>query len=45
MENLKTQIVQKLKLIEEMIEKEENRNKIEEQRKELDKFLERYLGN
>lgn len=43
MENLKEQIAQKLKKIEEMIKKEENKNQIEKQRKELDDLLEKYL--
>lgn len=43
MENLKKEIAKKLKQIEEMIQEEENKNKIEEQRRELDMLLEKYL--
>ncbi len=43
MEKLKQQIAQKLKQIEEMIEIGEKKNKIEVQRKELDKLLNEYL--
>ncbi len=43
MEKLKQQIAQKLKQIEKMIEIGEEKNKIEVQRKELDKLLNEYL--
>ncbi len=43
MENLKEQIAQKLKQIENMIETEKDKNKIETERKKLDKLLEQYL--
>lgn len=43
MGDLKEQIAQKLKKIEEMIQKEEDKNKIEKERKELDNLLEKYL--
>ena len=45
MDNLKDQIAKKLKQIEQMIEVEENKNKIEEERKELDELLEKYLND
>lgn len=41
--NLKEQIAQKLKKIENMIEKEVEKNQIEAERKELDKLLEEYI--
>lgn len=43
MENLKQEIAEKLNQLEKMIEKEENKNEIEKQRKELDNLLEEYL--
>lgn len=43
MDNLKEQIAQKLKQIEEMIERQEDKSKIEAVRKELDKLLKEYL--
>ncbi len=43
MDNLKDQIAKKLKQIEQMIEAEENKSKIEEERKELDRLLKEYL--
>ncbi len=43
MNTLKEQIAQKLKQIEKMIETEEEKSKIELERKELDQLLEKYL--
>lgn len=43
MDKLKEQIAEKLKQMEEMIEEEENKSKIEKERKELDRLLEEYL--
>ncbi len=43
MEDLKNKINEKLNKIKEMITKGERRNKIEQERKELDKLLKEYL--
>lgn len=43
MEDLKNKISDKLNEIKEMITKEEKRDKIEQERKELDKLLKEYL--
>lgn len=44
-ENLKLEIREKLRQIEQMIENGEERNKIDSERKKLDKMLEKYLNN
>lgn len=43
MDNLKEKIASKLKEIEKMIDKEENKSKIEKEIRELDGLLEEYL--
>lgn len=43
MDELKRKIAQKLKQIEELIKKDEDKSKIELERKELDKLLKKYL--
>lgn len=43
MKNLELEINDKLELIKKMIQNNENRDKIEEQRKELDKLLKQYI--
>lgn len=43
MNNLKEQIAQKLKKIENMIEKEVDKEQIEIERKQLDDLLEKYI--
>ena len=43
MKNLKEEIAEKLQQIEKMIKNEEAKEKIEEQRKILDKLLEEYI--
>ncbi len=45
MENLKDKIREQLKIIEEMIENNEEKEKIEKKRKELDEFLKEYIKN
>ena len=42
-EKLRNQIANELKQIEEMIEKEEDKNKIDIERKKLDEMLEQYI--
>lgn len=43
MDNLKEEIASKLKQIDKMIDKEENKSKIEKERRELDRLLKEYL--
>ena len=43
MNELKIKIKNQLKIIEEMIDKHEEKSKIEEKRKELDEFLKEYI--
>lgn len=45
MENLEKNINEKLNKIKQMIENNENRDKIEKERKDLDKMLEIYLND
>ena len=42
-EKLRNKIANELKLIEEMIKKEEDKNKIDIERKKLDEMLEQYI--
>ncbi len=43
MEDLKKQIKEELKILEEMIENKEEKNKIDNQRKKLDSLLEKFV--
>ena len=45
MNNLKEKIREQLKILEEMIENNEEKERIEEKRKELDEFLKDYVKN
>ena len=45
MEDLKNKIREQLKIIEKMIENNEEKEEIEKKRKELDEFLKMYLKN
>ena len=45
MENLKNKIREQLKIIEQMIENNEEKERIEKKRKELDEFLKEYIEN
>ena len=45
MENLKNKIREQLKIIEQMIDNNEEKERIEKKRKELDEFLKEYIEN